>query len=77
LPTPLREEWNPCRLESRRDFYLALFIRVYPSPSVVEKFMPTALIHRIGIAAPAETTYRVITTILCPQISSAVGATSL
>jgi hypothetical protein len=56
---------------------LALFIRVYPSPSVVEKFMPTAFIHRIGIAAPAETTYRVITTILCPQISSAVGATSL
>jgi len=29
---------------------------------VAEKFMPTDLIHRIGIAAPAETIYRALTT---------------
>ncbi len=30
--------------------------------SVVEKLMPTNLIHRIGIAAPADTIYRALTT---------------
>jgi uncharacterized protein YndB with AHSA1/START domain len=30
--------------------------------TVVEKIMPTDLIHRIGIAAPAETIYRALTT---------------
>jgi uncharacterized protein YndB with AHSA1/START domain len=29
---------------------------------MVEKFMPTDLIHRLGIAAPAETIYRAFTT---------------
>jgi uncharacterized protein YndB with AHSA1/START domain len=31
---------------------------------VAEKIMPAALIHRIGIAAPAEKIYRALTTAL-------------
>jgi hypothetical protein len=40
----------------------AFAIRIYPRPSVVGKFMLTDLVHRLGIAAPMETIYRVLTT---------------